>query len=92
MLYRVIFLSKKQKTFYYKSIDVSGKFLLRKICQGKLFASKQGKMITEISHNGVKAFDEDIFLDKMSSFDTLYLAGYELGIYMKFRFMLIDKR
>ena len=49
-------------------------------------------MITEISHNGVKAFDEDIFLDKMSSFDTLYLAGYELGIYMKFRFMLIDKR
>ena len=49
-------------------------------------------MITEMLHNGVKAFDEDIFLDKMSSFDTLYLAGYELGIYMKFRFMLIDKR
>ena len=41
---------------------------------------RQGKMITEISHNGVKAFDEDIFLDKMSSFDTLYLAGYELGM------------
>ena len=37
-------------------------------------------MITERSHNGVKAFDEDIFLDKMSSFDTLYLAGYELGM------------
>ena len=33
-----------------------------------------------MSHNGVKAFDEDIFLDKISSFDTLYLAGYELGM------------
>ena len=41
---------------------------------------RQGKMINEMSHNGVKAFDEDIFLDKMSSFDTLYLAGYELGM------------